>query len=202
MVLAHTHIWAGDIRTTVLNSSFHSLKLAESIKSKKKILFWAMVISLLVSLTGSIWMALHLAYHHGGINANSWFFLSSPNTSFNFISEEMRHPKGPFIPGLFLTGLGVLVMLGLNLCYFRFLWWPFHPIGFAICGIMLTEQIWFSVFLAWLAKIVLLRYGGAKAYNKGRGFFLGLIIGQFTVAGIWLIINFFTGRSGNALFEV
>ena len=37
-------------------------------------------------------------------------------------------------------------------------WWPLHPIGFAISGTWLVRWIAFSVFLAWLIKVLVLRY--------------------------------------------
>ncbi|MCY3788795.1 MAG: hypothetical protein OXH63_08395, partial [Gemmatimonadetes bacterium] len=36
---------------------------------------------------------------------------------------------------------------------------------------------WFSLFIVWIVKIILLRYGGAKAYIAGKPLFYGLAIG-------------------------
>ena len=59
--------------------------------------------------------------------------------------------------------------------------------------------VWFSIFLAWLFKTIVLKYGGAAAYSRTRPFFLGLILGQVVVAGMWLVIDYFTGMTGNVL---
>ena len=45
---------------------------------------------------------------------------------------------------------------------------------------------------------VILRYGGPKLYRTLRPFFLGLILGGFGSAGVWLVIDAFTGMHGNA----
>ena len=42
--------------------------------------------------------------------------------------------------------------------------------------------MFFSVFLAWLCKTLVLRYGGPALYLKTRPFFMGLILGQFVTA--------------------
>ena len=36
----------------------------------------------------------------------------------------------------------------------------------------------------------MLKHGGPKLFRRARPFFLGLILGQFSIAGLWLIIEF------------
>lgn len=59
------------------------------------------------------------------------------------------------------------------------------------------DYVWFSVFVAWCIKAVVLKYGGPGLYRSTRPFFLGLIMGQVFVAGLWLAIDYFTGVVGN-----
>ena len=61
--------------------------------------------------------------------------------------------------------------------------------------------MFFSVFLAWLFKTVVLRYGGPGLYLRTRPFFLGLILGQFVTAGVWYVVDHFTGTSGNPVMS-
>jgi len=63
----------------------------------------------------------------------------------------------------------------------RFLWWPLHPIGFPIMATRVTDQIWFSVMIAWLIKVLVLKYGGTPLFRCSRLFFLGMILGAVTV---------------------
>jgi hypothetical protein len=35
----------------------------------------------------------------------------------------------------------------------------------------------FSVFLAWLIKFIILKSGGLKLYEKGKPFFVGMLVG-------------------------
>ena len=64
------------------------------------------------------------------------------------------------------------------------------------------DQLWFSIALAWLLKLVAMKYGGPSLFRRARPFFLGLIIGQFFIAGLWLIIDFFTGMTDNVVFWI
>ena len=78
-------------------------------------------------------------------------------------------------------------------------WWPFHPLGFAVSMGWIMDTIWFSIFLAWLFKVVILKYGGASVYQKSKPFFLGLALGQIVTGGIWLIIDGLTGTVGHRI---
>jgi len=62
--------------------------------------------------------------------------------------------------------------------------------------------LWFSIAIAWLLKLLAMKYGGPSLFRRARPFFLGLIIGQFFIAGIWLIIDFFTGMTDNVVFWI
>ena len=92
--------------------------------------------------------------------------------------------------------------LALTAARFRFPNWPFHPIGFALAPVWIMDAIWFSVFLTWLVKSTILRYGGMRGYALMRPFFLGLICGQFSLNCLWLILDKLTGHTGVSLFWI
>ena len=96
------------------------------------------------------------------------------------------------------TGLGAGLMWILVTVQQRLLWWPLHPLGLAISGtVFTTATMWFNVFLAWLSKSLVRKYGGGRLYRQTRYFFMGMIIGSFTTTGTWLIIDYFTGMVDN-----
>jgi hypothetical protein len=47
-----------------------------------------------------------------------------------------------------------------------------------------------------------LKLGGSGLYARARVFFLGMIMGQFAVAGIWAIVDTLTGSTNNSIFWV
>ena len=53
-----------------------------------------------------------------------------------------------------------------------------------------------------IIKKLVLKYGGAGHYTRSQAFFLGLISGQALCNGTWLIVDYFTGKVGNAIFWV
>ena len=51
----------------------------------------------------------------------------------------------------------------------RLLWWPLHPIGFPVAAVDLMSYTITSVFVAWLIKVIVLRYGGVNLYRRTQG---------------------------------
>lgn len=81
-----------------------------------------------------------------------------------------------------------LLMLWLRLRFLRF---PLNPVGLALAGTF-GHPIWFPIFLAWLAKSLILRLGGAHSYRLLAPLFLGVAMGHFLIAGgIWGIVGAF-----------
>ena len=200
--MAYTYVWAADIRTFVMASCAHGLKLGEELGQRLRPLFWCMLLAVFISLLGSVAMILHLAHEYGGINLNGWFFGGGTRAPFDYITTKLNAPTGPNISGWVHTFLGGGIMALLVLARHTLLWWPLHPIGYPIGAVWLMDQLWFSIFLAWLVKLLAMKYGGPGLFRRARPFFLGLILGQFPIAGIWLIIDFFTGMTDNVVFWI
>ena len=86
-------------------------------------------------------------------------------------------------------------MLILVICYHRFYWWPIHPIGYLTAYSSAMRILWFSFFVGWLCNALCMRYGGVGLFKKLRNFFIGLIIGDFLMAGSWAIYGLFSYSS-------
>jgi len=200
--MALTYVWSADIRTFVMASCANGMKVVDGTAKRMRPLFWAMMLSIIVCAVSSIWMLLRISYIHGGINGNSWFYGGGAKAPYNYIITQIINPSEVNMLGWYVKGVGAGIMGILMFLRQRFLWWPFHPIGFAIGPIWMMDQMWFTVFLAWLIKLSILKYGGVKLYRSLLPLFLGLIMGQFVCNGTWLIIDFITGHSGNMIFWI
>ncbi len=195
MAFAFTYIWASDILTFVMASSANALKLAtETIQRGMRLVFWAMLVAIVVALCSSVWAVIELAYRYGGANADV-FFLGSAKLPFQIAAARLESIEGPHWQNWFYTGIGATVMGVLMLARQRFSWWPIHPLGFPTSAVFGT--MFFSVFLAWLFKSVVIKFGGPQLYLRSRPFFLGLILGQFVTAGVWFGIDYLVGGSHN-----
>ena len=197
VALAYTYIWHGDVRTFIMASCTNGLKVLEGFKHLRP-LFWALVLSILVTLIGSAVSILHLTYTYGGVNLHSWFFGAGSQVPFQFITHKLQNLPPVQWDGWLFKAIGGGVMAALTALRHHFLWWPFHPLGFAICTVSyVVARIWFSFFLTWILKLIILKYGGPNLYRKLIPFFIGLVLGQICNAGFWLFIDGFTGMTGN-----
>lgn len=200
--LSLAYIWASDVRVFVMANCTNALKLIEEMPLRlRRMVFWAIILALFIGSLGSFWMIFHMAYEHGGINLNAWFFKGAPQVAYQN-AVRLAEPAGIYWPGMaFFTGggMGMLLMMWARQ---RLPWWPIHPIGFPIAANGLMEHVWFSVFLAWFLKKIIMRYGGAMLFKRSQFFFLGLICGQVLCNGIWLVIDYFTGKVGNNIFWI
>ena len=195
--VSFTYVWAANIRIFFLPCFANALKLVEEIKANRRALVGAMALAVFVTMAGSIWALMLIAYRYGGVNLHGFFFLSVPRNAFTYIAPMLADPVPASLDGWLFTGVGALAMGLLTLARHRFVWWPVHPLGFATGTFFIMNYVWFSIFLAWFFKSIILKYGGASLYHKTRPFFLGLILGQISVAGLWIAIDFFTGMTGN-----
>jgi hypothetical protein len=198
--LSLAYMWGADVRVFVMATCTNALKLIEEMEPRlRRLVFWAIILALFIGALGSFWMIFHMAYQHGGVNLNGWFFKGAPETAYNNALRNME-PAGAYWPGLgFLSG-GGLVMVAMMWARQRLPWWPVHPIGFPIGANLMLNSVWFSVFLAWFIKKMLMRFGGVALYRRSQMFFLGLICGQVSCNGLWLVIDYFTGKVGNSIF--
>ena len=202
--LGLTYVYSSDLRTFPASSTMHSEKISEKFGSSSSVrpLFWLMLVSILIGFLVSSFLILRLAYTRGGINLNGWYFVGGPQAPYQYVSDHLKNLTGPNKLGWLCRLSGAVVMVGLMFLRNRFIWWPLHPIGFTVGMVWLVDQLWLSIFLAWFLKTLLLRYGGPKTYENGKPFFFGLILGQYSAAAVWFIIDFFTHMTGNQVFWI
>ncbi len=77
----------------------------------------------------------------------------------------------------------------------RFIWWRLHPAGYAVSGTWAMNEFWLSIFVSWLAKAIILRFGGLKSHRQAIPFFLGMLLGDFVIGGAWSILGIALHRS-------
>ena len=86
-------------------------------------------------------------------------------------------------------GFGAALVGALSILRLRLMSFPLHPVGFLLAPSYVIGEIWFSVMIGWLVKLILLRFGGAVAFARARHIFIGLIFGEASAAAFWLIAS-------------
>ncbi|TVR50024.1 MAG: hypothetical protein EA425_10850 [Puniceicoccaceae bacterium] len=102
----------------------------------------------------------------------------------------------------FFAGGGVAVVLTVLRQLFAGFW--FHPIGFLLGASGTLANVWGSLFLAWLVRLLVLRLGGAASVRERlRPAAVGLIAGTVIGYGVAILANSFVWSvsPGSNLFE-
>ncbi|MCX7643602.1 MAG: hypothetical protein N2116_07345, partial [Armatimonadetes bacterium] len=62
---------------------------------------------------------------------------------------------------------------------------PLHPAGFVVSGSWSMNLFWVSLFVAWLLKASLIRWGGLVMHRQTMPFFMGLVLGDYLMGSFW-----------------
>jgi hypothetical protein len=178
-----------DLREIMMPNVLNGLKATDEVRVKRGHLLIGMGVSMVLGLLVSYYSVLKVSYQY-----------RAPYTGWGGDMYWLRSILVGPQSGTDWTNTGFMVFgsaFMLLLMWLRriFVWWPIHPIGYTMLSGWGTFKLWFSIFLGWLMKYSIVRYGGLRAYRQARPLFLGLVLGEMTCAGIWAIIGVVTGVS-------
>ena len=199
VTLGFGYAWTMTRVSNVMPRALGALWLSRGMRRKRG-LIWAMGAAMAVGLVTASAMTLDLGYARGGLNLDRHFRDYSRIPFDAFVGTRMLEPSPVFTKGILYTGLGMGIAGLLTLLRMRLRWWPLHPVALPLSTIWYTDTYFFSVFLAWWMKATVLKFGGATLYRRTRPLFMGIILGEATGAGVWCIVDYFSGTIGNRIF--
>jgi vacuolar-type H+-ATPase subunit I/STV1 len=160
------------------------IRMAEVTRSSQRRWFWMIMAAGLVAALVGFWAMIHLSYDYGAASKSRGTFGAE---AYNRLASWITNPPEPN------GGMAVATLVGFGLAGLlqamrvRYPWWPFHPLGFAVTASWEINLVWMPLFLAWLAKLLILRYGGLGGFRRALPFFYGLVLGQFVIGSFWNI---------------
>lgn len=175
------------------------LKMADSVKLKRKSMLRAFVLATVLAMGVAMVVQLRIIYHRGGLGLNSWLFHANPILYIRESAGRLSAPAQFDVRAPVFFGVGFAATLGMYFMRTRFLWWPFHPIGYAIGAAWPGIVYWWSFLLGWGLKSLVMRYGSRDSYRRSRPFCLGLILGEYATALVWVVISVTTGVPGPSI---
>jgi hypothetical protein len=95
----------------------------------------------------------------------------------------------PNYQAITFMGLGFLAALGMAWMRTRFLWWPFHPAGYALSTLFGVDYFWTCLVIAFAVKLLVLRYGGHRLNQKVLPLAYGVILGEYCVGAFWSVMS-------------
>ena len=142
----------------------------------------AFALSYLVSVAYTIW----LGYTGGAYNFNAYPFTYYSRRIFDRVIYRMGQPWQIDAHRLAFLAIGAVGMGLLTAVRYRISWWTLNPIGFALPR--LTWHV-FSLFVAWVAKALILKLGGVQLYRRSQPAFVGLLVGYALGVGLSAVVD-------------
>ena len=186
---------------TVMPCQLEAMKMAEATRTNGRELLVGLVFAMALTSLFAFAVTLKVAYAHGGVTLNSWRFRDVPFTPFQLLGLRLRTPFQRDPCGMGFTGLGAAFMAFLTWMRIKYVWWPFHPVGYAYAFTKRSAHwLWTPLFIAWVTKTMAIRYGGFHLYRTLLPFFLGLILGDFFLGGVFGVAGALIPKPGYCVF--
>jgi hypothetical protein len=176
-------------RSHVMPHQLESQKIAQVAKLERGWLWAATYVAALVGAVATFWIVLHASYQYGIEGSMRgparWF----AKEGFDRLSEWLSTPKERDPAGVYAMLIGFLFSLGLLVARTRWVWFPLHPVGYAVSSWWAIHLFWLPILIAWLIKTLVLRYLGLTGYRRLLPFFIGLIVGEYVVGTGWQLLG-------------
>ena len=183
-----------DLRESLMPALLHTRKVTDGVRNNRMVAA-AIALTLVAGVAVSFVAMLSISYKFGMRDLQMDWATRTTVSVYEDIFSLIESPADPGRWVLNFIAVGAALMLVLVVCYHRFYWWPIHPIGYLTAYSSAMWTLWFSFFLGWLCNALCMHYGGTALFKNLRMFFIGMIIGDFFMAGNWAIYGLFSYAS-------
>jgi len=172
------------------------LKMAEGGRMGRRRLAAAMAVVPVLALLAYFWATLHVGYHlgmtSGQTHINSLLIGSATTDG---LRASLDSPSSSNLSASLAMLVAAVITLLLYFLKLQYAWWPLHPVAFPIAMSNTIAGMAPALFITWLAKLLLLRYGGLRAHRRALPLFLGLLVGEATALLLRELVSAVVGRS-------
>ena len=169
-------------------------KLAEQGNINTRRLSYAMMLAVFIGAISGFFVVLNFSYDLGSAVRLGGPARNYTMESYRRLASWLSYPTETDYRGLAYMLSGFLFSISLLIMRTTFIWFPLHPIGYAVSYWWAMSLLWFPIFLSFVIKSAILRFGGINMYRRSVPFFLGLILGEYTIGGAWSIIGIGVGK--------
>jgi len=172
-------------RCNPMPHQLEAFKLAEQSKMDSRKLLKVMIAATLIAMPIAMWWYLFTHYRYGD------FTWSAGYEAYSRLHSWIYYQPGAEPATTILMGVGFGAVIALSFLHTRFVWWNLHPVAYPLSSSLNWSMswMWSSIFVSWLIKSLILRHGGIRVYRETVPFFMGLILGDYLVGGIWNMLG-------------
>jgi hypothetical protein len=174
-------------RNHPMPNQLEAMKMAENGRMQINRLVGLLIFASIVGIICAHWANLYVTFTNGATSKCVGFKQWVGSESYDRLNGWLQSPTHPDRTQIGYMIGGALMVLGLRSMRSAFIWWPFHPAGYALAVSYAMDYFWFAFFISWLIKSLIIRFGGMKAHNSAIPLFLGLILGDYVFGSLWAI---------------
>jgi len=187
-----------DPRESLMPFMMNSLKLLDKHRQPMGKASLCAALALIVGLAVAVPLTLYMQYDRGSAIWETWAEQAVPKMQFDnaiavkrkLIAQGMLESSeavagwgrfadiSPHPLSMWCFFVGFVLVLLVSAARLRFTWWPLHPLLFVTWNTTHLTPFAGSFFIGWLAKTLVIKYGGNGVYGKVRPLMLGLIAGE------------------------
>ena len=158
-------------------------RMAEGGRMQRSRLALALAVVPPIAIFVYFWASMEVCYRVGLASTIGYYpYLHVPYGIAATMDDAVRYPSGPDVGSSAAMGVGLVTTLALMWLKLTFQWWPLHPVAYPIATGSTIQALTLVIFITWLVKSILLRYGGLRAHRVALPLFLGLLAGGATEA--------------------
>ncbi len=163
-------------RTLGMCSMAHAAKVGDELGGVGRGVFVSIIGALILSFGTAVLYTLHLGYEIGGSQITG-SFASGANGYWTQLGGYIANAQGLTAEQYAYVAIGMAVSIILIWGYHYIPAWPLHPVGFGVVTTYAADMAFFSFFVIWLTKSLIIRFGGVALYRTGQPFFIGILAG-------------------------
>jgi len=176
------------------------LKLARDSNIRLRSLVAGLMFAVALGSAVGFWLHLSAYYHFGGNvleggTTEGGYRIQLYLKQYTDLDAWQKTPLTPDRNRAAAAVFGLLVAVVTVALRYQFLRFPLNPAGIGI-GYVRATQSWAMLTLVYVIKLVILKVGGIKLYQRVLPLFLGIALGHLVTAGlVWGLLSTFGGEA-------
>lgn len=166
-------------------NQMEAFKMAQLMNIPQRTMMKTLLTAFSLGIPICYWANLHVCYREGAVTRCRGFKNWVGWESFNVLASWLSSPQQRQWRNIYWMIGGAGVVFGLRWLRLTFTGFPLHHAGYPLAISYAMDYFWFAFLISWMAKSFILRFGGIQAHRQAMPFFLGLILGDYTLGSFW-----------------
>ena len=164
-MLSYFYVFNRAYDCLLMPHQLEGLKIAEQAHIQYRRFAIVLIFATILGIISSMRAYLHFAYQ-GQINT-AWTGFEA----FGRLERWFIHPSGTNITSISATEFGFLIAMLLTVMRSLFLWMPLHATVYAVTTTWTINVFWFSIFVSFVLKWLIIEHGSLKFCRQAAPFF-------------------------------